>query len=157
MRTSFTDELKLLARSLGVAEHVIFTGQRSDMPALMAAADVFALPSYEEPFGLVFAEAMAMKKPVVALASGGAPEIVEQGKSGLLSARGDADALAANLLKLLRDSGLRARMGEYGRRRVEEHFALQRLARDMEQVYSAVVASTRSDVDVLQTSRSGVR
>ena len=71
MRTSFTAELKGLVADLGVTDNVIFTGLRTDMPAVMAAADVFALPSYEEPFGLVFLEAMAMKKPVVAINSGG--------------------------------------------------------------------------------------
>ena len=51
-----------------------------------AACDVFALPSFEEPFGLVFAEAMAMKRPVVALANGGTLEVVDHGRNGLLSA-----------------------------------------------------------------------
>ena len=63
----------------------------------MAAADVFAMPSVGEPFGLVYAEAMAMELPVVALDSGGAPEVVQHGITGLLSAPGDLDALADNL------------------------------------------------------------
>ena len=143
MRTSFTAELKALAADLGVSSHVIFTGQRSDMPALMAACDVFALPSQEEPFGLVFVEAMAMKKPVVALNNGGAPEVVDHGKSGLLSAPDDVDALAANLLTLLRDPALRARMGEFGRTQAETRFSAQRLAEDVARVYSAPTAPAR--------------
>jgi len=143
MRTSFTAELTALAADLGVSSHVIFTGQRSDMPAMMAACDVFALPSQEEPFGLVFVEAMAMKKPVVALNNGGAPEVVDHGKSGLLSEPGDVEALAENLLALLRDPALRARMGEFGRTQAETRFSAQRLAEDVARVYSAPTAPAR--------------
>jgi glycosyltransferase involved in cell wall biosynthesis len=128
------------ARELGVAENVIFTGQRSDIPYLMAACDVFSLPSFLEPFGLVFAEAMAMKRPVVALTNGGTPEVVEHEKSGLLSASGDIDALAANLLRLLRDPGLRQRLGEHGRRRVEAHFTPPRMAADIADLYARLLA-----------------
>jgi glycosyltransferase involved in cell wall biosynthesis len=136
-RPSFTSELKTVARELGVADNVLFTGWRTDVARLMAAADVFALPSFGEPFGLVYLEAGAMKKPVVALDSGGAPEVVEHGKSGLLSAPRDVEGLAANILALLRDPGLRARMGEHGRRRAEVQFAPARLARDVERIYES--------------------
>jgi glycosyltransferase involved in cell wall biosynthesis len=145
MRTSFTDELKALASDLGVSANVIFTGQRSDMPALMAACDVFALPSHEEPFGLVFLEAMAMKKPVVALDNGGTPEVVENGKSGLLSRPGDVPALATNLRRLLRDPALRARMGECGRQRVEARFTADRMAADTANVYASLTQSRTAE------------
>ena len=138
MRTSFTAELRVLAANLGVSDNVIFTGQRADMPAVMAAADVFALPSDEEPFGLVFIEAMAMKKPVVALDNGGAPEIIEHGKSGFLSRPGDHAALAAILRLLLRDPALRVRLGEYGRRQVERRFTAERMAADTARVYASL-------------------
>jgi glycosyltransferase involved in cell wall biosynthesis len=105
---------------------------------MMAMADIYAMPSHEEPFGLVFCEAMAMKKPVVALNNGGTPEVVEHGKSGLLSAPGDIEGLAANVLTLLRDPALRARMGEYGRERVRAHFTPARMARDVERIYAAL-------------------
>jgi glycosyltransferase involved in cell wall biosynthesis len=141
MRTSFTEELTTLARELGVSDHVIFTGHRTDMAALMAACDVFALPSMEEPFGLVYLEAMAMKKPVIALDSGGASEVVEHGRSGLLSAVGDEEALASNLRTLLRDADLRVRMGEYGRREVEARFTPQRMAADTARMYASLGAT----------------
>jgi glycosyltransferase involved in cell wall biosynthesis len=131
--------LSVLAQELGVAENLIFTGHRSDVAALLAACDVFALPSFEEPFGLVYTEAMAMKRPVVALASGGAPEIIEHGKSGLLSAPADIDSLADNLLALLEDKGLRARLGDYGRRQVESKFYPQRMASDFAALYSRMI------------------
>jgi glycosyltransferase involved in cell wall biosynthesis len=145
MKESFTEELTKLAADLGVSENVIFAGLRSDMPEIMAASDLFALPSDEEPFGLVFTEAMAMKKPVVALANGGTLEIVEHGKSGLLSALGDVDALAAHISTLLHDPGLRARMGEHGRRQVEARFTAERMAADVAQVYASLAPATNHE------------
>jgi glycosyltransferase involved in cell wall biosynthesis len=135
----YTDELTALARDLGISESVTFTGQRSDMARLLAASDVFAMASFEEPFGLVFAEAMAMKRPVVTLESGGAPEVVVHGETGLLSPPREVAPLAANLLTLLRDPALRAKMGESGRRRVEAAFTPERLARDMLRLYEKLL------------------
>ena len=89
----------------------------TDVPELMAAADVFAMPSTGEPFGLVFPEAMAIRRPVVALRNGGTAEVVEHGITGLLSEPGDRAVLVENLLTLLRDPTLRSLMGEAGRRR----------------------------------------
>jgi glycosyltransferase involved in cell wall biosynthesis len=135
-----TNALKESARELGVGENVVFTGERSDVPSLLAACDVFSLPSMWEPFGLVYAEAMAMKRPVVALTNGGTPEVVEHGKCGLLSPPGDIEALAANLLRLLRDPALRAQLGEHGRSRVEAHFTPQRMASDFATLYERLLA-----------------
>jgi glycosyltransferase involved in cell wall biosynthesis len=142
MRESFTEELKGLVASLGLQDHVLFTGQRSDMPALMAASDVFMLPSDEEPFGLVFAEAMAMKRPVLAIANGGTPEVVEHGKSGFLCAPNDVDSLAEHLRRLLEDPDLRARMGEYGRMQVEARFTSRRLAGEVARLYDSLIAGS---------------
>jgi glycosyltransferase involved in cell wall biosynthesis len=138
---SFSEELKMLAHELGVADRVVFTGERSDIPRIMAACDVFTLPSLEEPFGLVFLEAMAMQRPVVALGDGGTPEVVDHGRSGLLSQAGDIDALAGNLVTLLKDPELRARFGAHGRARVVKHFTAQRMARDAGAAYEAILNS----------------
>jgi len=138
-RGSYTEELKQLARELGVAEHVIFPGLRSDIPQIMAASDIFSMPSYEEPFGLVFLEAMAMKKPVLAVGNGGTPEVVEDGRSGLLSPAWDVPALTRNMLTLIRDPELRARMGEYGRSQVLNRFNAPRMARDAGNAYERIL------------------
>ncbi len=98
--THHSDELRALAVEQGIQNNVIFTGTRSDVARLIAASDVLAMPSFEEPFGLVFAEAMAMKRPVIALDNGGAREIIEHGKSGLLSPWQDTQALVANIRRL---------------------------------------------------------
>jgi glycosyltransferase involved in cell wall biosynthesis len=138
-RDSFTHELMALAASLGVLPHVLFTGPRSDVPRVMAACDVFVLPSFEEPFGLVFLEAMAMGRPVVAIDNGGTPEVVEHGRSGLLSPPWDVPALAENIAKLLGDPPLRARLGEHGRKRVVDYFNTRRMADDTAKAYTAVL------------------
>ena len=138
---SFTAQLRNLASQLGIAENVIFTGFRSDTAAVLAASDVFAMPSFEEPFGLVFLEAMAMKRPIVALNNGGTKEVIEDGKSGLLSGPADVTALARNITRLLRDPVLRREMGEYGRRQVEARFSAERMAGDVERVYRQLLGS----------------
>ncbi len=137
-REPFSIELKRLAAELGIAQQVVFTGFRSDVPRLLAASDIYAMPSFEEPFGLVYLEAMAMKKPVVALQNGGTPEVVEHEKTGLLAAPGDRQGLAANILTLIRSPELRAKMGEQGRRRAEERFTPQRMALDTARVYASL-------------------
>jgi glycosyltransferase involved in cell wall biosynthesis len=147
---SYLAELQALVRNLGAEQHVVFTGHRPDMPALMAACDVFALPSFEEPFGLVFAEAMAMKKPVIALHTGGVPEVVDHGRSGLLSPPGDGNALTDNIRTLLRDPALRERMGEYGRREVERRFTPARLAADVERVYAQIWPESRQQESLVE-------
>jgi glycosyltransferase involved in cell wall biosynthesis len=114
-------------------------GPSTEPERYMAAADVFCLPSFEEPFRLVFLEAMAMKKPVVALSNGGTPEVVVHGRTGLLSAPGDRKALAANLLTLIGDPTLRAQMGNCGRRRVEQRFDTNRMVRDAESLYEELI------------------
>jgi len=118
---------------------VLFTGPRSDIPRIMAACDVFTLPSFEEPFGLVFLEAMAMQRPVAALENGGTPEVVEHGRSGLLSAPYDIEAYAKNVVKLLENPELREQMGAYGRARVVDCFNVERMARDAGTAYRAIL------------------
>ena len=140
--TRYSEELKSLAAELGVGDSLIFTGLRKDVPRLIAAADLLVMPSYEEPFGLVYAEAMAMRRPVVAYDDGGTPEVVDHGKSGLLSPRNDDSALAQNIATLLRNPELRREMGDYGRMQAETRFHPARLARDVARVYAQVLSNT---------------
>jgi glycosyltransferase involved in cell wall biosynthesis len=137
--TSFSEELNALARELGVEVQVVFTGARADVPRIMAACDVFTMPSFEEPFGLVYLEAMAMRRPVIAVDNGGVPEVVEHGRAGLLSPPLDIPALANNILTLLRDRALRVEMGNYGRKRVLEQFNAQRMGREAGEAYDRIL------------------
>ncbi|MDP2290706.1 MAG: glycosyltransferase family 4 protein [Actinomycetota bacterium] len=140
MEGGYIDELRAGARALGVEDIITFTGRRSDVPALMAAADLFAMPSNDEPFGLVYAEAMAMELPVVALDNGGTPEVVEHGATGLLSPAGDHEALVGHLAALVADQARCREMGRLGRRHVEERLTLRRQAADMASVYRLVAS-----------------
>jgi glycosyltransferase involved in cell wall biosynthesis len=136
---SYLAELKQLTQELDLADQIIFTGFRRDVPQIMSACDIYSMPSFEEPFGVVYLEAMAMRKPVIALDNGGAREIVEHGKSGLLSLPQDIEHLARNIETLINDPDLRKQMGSYGRRQVEERFTPQAMSRDAEQVYRKVI------------------
>jgi glycosyltransferase involved in cell wall biosynthesis len=127
-------ELRHRAEKLGDA--VIFAGERSDTPAILAACDVAVLASEHEMFGRVLVEAMAAARPVVATKVGGIPEIVIDGVTGLLVPFGDAAALAAALLRLLTGRELAARMGEAGRQRARECFDIRRATRRLEEIYT---------------------
>lgn len=138
-RGSFLQELKVLTHELDLEQNVIFTGFRKDIPQILAACDIYTMPTFEEPCAVAFLEAMAMKKPVIALDSGGTPELVDHGQAGLLSKPKDVDELAANILTLLRDPELRCRMGQYARTRVEQYYHPQRMASDAERIYGQVI------------------
>lgn len=141
---AYSADLRRLVTDLGLADHVLFTGFRTDVPALMASIDVLAMPSFEEPFGMVYLEALAMRTPVVALRSGGVVEFIEHGVTGLLSDPDDSAGLADNLASLIADRDLRRRIGENGRQMVLRDFASPRMARDMEAVYRSILDGSRA-------------
>jgi glycosyltransferase involved in cell wall biosynthesis len=113
------------------AGRVLLAGYRERAWRFVSAFDVCALPSLRrESFGLLALDAMQARRPVVASRVGGLPEVVEDERTGLLVAPGDAGALAAALSRLRGDAPLRARLGESGRRRWTERFTAQRMARE---------------------------
>jgi glycosyltransferase involved in cell wall biosynthesis len=126
------------ADELGVADRVVFAGYRDDAARVVAAADVFALPSWTEGLPLVVLEAMALGRPVVATTVGGTPELVSDGETGLLVPPRDIEALTAALKRVLDDGALRRRLGEAGRRRVRERFSSEAMTRDMLAIYDEV-------------------
>jgi phosphatidyl-myo-inositol dimannoside synthase len=117
--------LQKFAADLGVAGAVRFlTGlSKEDLAACYARADIFALPSTGEGFGLVFLEAMAFAKPIVAAAAGGSTDLVEDGVNGFLVPPRDQPALARALERLLRDQSLRATLGRRGAEIVRRKYA----------------------------------
>jgi len=133
--------LEGLAERLGVADRVRFLGRRTDVPELLAACDVFVLPSLYEGSSLAVLEAMAARRPVVSSAIAGTDELIEDGRDGLLVAPGDAPALAAALRRLLADAGLRAAFAAAGRRRVEAEFTRERMAERVTGVYEELLGS----------------
>lgn len=111
-----------LGQELHLHEHVRFLPFTDDVPAFMAAIDIFVLPSYRETFGLVLIEAMAMEKPVIATDAGGVPEIVEDGRDALLVPPRDEKALAEAILLLLENSSLRRSLSKRARADVLKRF-----------------------------------
>ena len=123
--------LRGLADELGITKQVTFTGpvRDADLPALYQACDVFVMPNREEPgrdvegFGIVFLEAAAIGKPVVAGRSGGVEEAVLDGKTGLLVDGTDPQAVGAAAVALLQDPVRAAEMGRLGRERAVAEFS----------------------------------
>jgi glycosyltransferase involved in cell wall biosynthesis len=114
------------AHELG--DRVVFAGFRQDIGACLAAADVVALPSLHEGLGVAALEAMAAGRPVVASRVGGLAEVVVDGETGLFAEPGEPESLATALATLAKDPGLRARLGEGGRRRVLARYTAARMA-----------------------------
>lgn len=119
--------LEELTRELQLADRVSFLGSRSDVPALLQAADVFLLSSVSEGIPLTLIEAMASGLPCVATNVGGVPEVATDGETGLLAAAGDHAGLADQLLRLASEPSLRKRMGEEGRRQAVEKYSASRM------------------------------
>ena len=126
--TDYLASLRRRIAALGISEAVDWVEWTDDMPAVMTDLDILAVPSWEEPFGLVVTEGMAMERPVVGYATGALPELVRNGQEGELVARGDTAALAHALLTLLLDPAGRAAMGSRGRQRVIREFSPRRQA-----------------------------
>jgi glycosyltransferase involved in cell wall biosynthesis len=137
---SYEAELKGLARELGIADRVIFTGFRADVPEILKLLDIVVHASITpEPFGRVIVEAMAMRRPVVASRAGGPLEIIEDNRNGFLVPPGDDEALAARVIALLEDRALSARIAEAAYQDVVSRFSAERHARDVQQIYDAVL------------------
>jgi glycosyltransferase involved in cell wall biosynthesis len=137
--------LEAMARDLGVRERVRFLGERSDVPDLLAACDVFVLPSLYEGLPISVLEAMAARRPVVATAIGGTDEAVAEGETGLLVPPADPPSLAAALRRLLADGELRARLGQAGRARVVVRFSSESMVRRVMDVYELFSAPRARD------------
>jgi glycosyltransferase involved in cell wall biosynthesis len=111
---------RLLANRLNIGQRVTFTGNRGDMPEVMAALDILAVPSlWEEALGFVALEGAASGLPIVAFRSGGLPEAVLDGITGRIAEKGDWDALSALCCELLKQPDLAATMGARGRARAQ--------------------------------------
>ncbi|MGQ0734892.1 MAG: glycosyltransferase [Acidobacteriota bacterium] len=127
-------DLASLAAALDLAD-VRFLGNRDDVERVLGAFDVFVLSSESEGLSNTIQEAMATALPVVATDVGGAGELVERDRTGLLVPPRSPRALADAIMSLLRDPPLRARMGVAGRERAEALFALDRMVREYERLY----------------------
>ena len=136
------DALAATAESLGVTDRLRLLGETADVASCLMAADAVAMPSRNEGMGRVLVESMALGLPVVATAVGGIPVVVTDGESGLLVEPEDVAALAAALVRLGRDIGLRRKLGEAAVARAEE-FSTPVADRKMLAVYDGLVREKR--------------
>jgi len=132
-------ELEREALRLGIADRAVFLGFRRDVPELLGAIDLFVQPSIYEGFGMSLLEAMAAGLPIVASRVGGIPEVVQDGATGVLVPPQDPEALAAAVVRLLRDRAGARRLGEAAARRVRERHSLQAVAARVDALYREVL------------------
>ncbi len=139
----FRAEFERRAQELGLGESVLFTGERRDIPAVMASLDVSVLPSGSESLSNVILESMAAGVVVVATRVGGNGEVVQQGR-GILVPPGDEEALTAAIERLLRDAAMRRSLAENARKFARENFTLERMTRQHEELYAELAACKQS-------------
>lgn len=134
--------LERLIAELGIGESVAMPGWTDDIPGLLSSLTLFVSAARSEPFGLSIVEAMAAGLPVVAAASEGALEIIEDGVNGKLVPVDDPESLAEAIVNLLDDASERSRLSRNAMRAARQRFSLERMARDTERVYREVLTNT---------------
>lgn len=142
---TYLHELQARAEELGCGKAVRWLGFRDDIPQLLALTNLMVLPSFNEPFGIVIVEAMVAGKPVIVCDSGGPPEIVEDGVTGLVVPTQKVGPLADAMAALLGDRERARLMGEAGRQRAVERFDVRAGVREIEGIYNEIMCrKTRS-------------
>jgi glycosyltransferase involved in cell wall biosynthesis len=110
----------------------------AELDRLYRRCSVFVAPSRYESFGLVYVEAMARSRPVIGCRAGGIPEVIAEGRTGLLADPGDPESLACSMIRLGSDPALRRAFGEAGRRDFAERFSAEAMARLSADLYRRV-------------------
>ena len=139
LRSTLEDQIK----QKHLERHVFLAGFRADVLELMKDFDVFALSSIQEGMCTSLVDAMAAAKPTVATSVGGVPEVVADGETGFLVPARDHHALAEKIVRLLKDEGLRRRMGEAGLARARRLFTVERMVDETAAAYERLVGRSR--------------
>lgn len=134
------EEMGTMIQERGLAGHVHLLGVQRDVASLLAAADIFFLPSRIEGFPNAIMEAMAAGLPIVASNVGGIPDLVRHGQDGFLHEPADVAGMAKSIQRLVDDAGLRAELGRNGSQRVGEEFSLHKLGDRVLAQYQALLA-----------------
>lgn len=137
------DKLQRLARAIGLTDCVEWLGERKDIPDLLTTAGFFVTSSLTEGISLTLLEAMAVGLPIVATDAGGNREIVVDGITGAITPVGDVNQLAQAMIAMCRRADEWPAWGRAGCARVREHFSIERMVRDYEQLYEDLTASRR--------------
>ncbi len=139
------EEATLREAARGLEDRIRFLGIRLDVFELLSTLDVFVLSSDYEGAGIGLMEAMLVGVPVVATRVGGVPEIVSEGVTGLLVPKGDGDALALAVLRLLEDADLCERMGRAARELAPKRFSTEKMVESLDSVYSDLANLRRAN------------
>jgi len=131
------------SREHRITDRVLFLGNVPELEEVVAALDLFLLPSETESFGMAALEALASEVPVIASRAGGLPEVVADGVTGYLLPVGDVEAMAARALELVRNDELRKEMGRAGRQRAIELFHVDRIVPQYLAFYESVMQAER--------------
>lgn len=138
-RGELEEALQAQIKKCGLEHHVFLLGYRSDIPALLSAADIFCMPSLNEAFGYSLVEAMAAGLPVVASCVGGIPEVVGDGREGFLMPAADIEGLAAAIDRLRQQAELRKKMGEAGFLKANQRFDLAIMLRQTQKLFNLLL------------------
>ncbi|MBM3255312.1 MAG: glycosyltransferase family 4 protein [Candidatus Omnitrophica bacterium] len=133
-------DIERLIKRLGLKEQVILSGWRRDIPQILAALDIFVLTSLWEGLPIAALEAMASARPVVVTHTGGISEVITEGETGFLASPRDQRKLTQNLVALLKDKGLRVRIGTKAKEAMGKRFDLTAISRAHEELYLELVA-----------------
>lgn len=147
-------QLEALAAQLGIVDRVRFLGRREDVPQLLAACDVFVLPSLYEGSSLAVLEAMAAGIPIVSSAIGGTDELIEDGRSGLLVAPEDVAGLATALRRVIDGPGLRESLSARARERVEAGLTREQMATRVCGVYRELLGDGSGEETLPEARRN---
>lgn len=136
----FKAQLDRRVASLGLSEHIVFTGWRDDATAVLSLMDFLVLPSRSEGFGRCIVEAMALGKPAVGTRVGGIPDAIRDGETGLLVRPEDPESLADAMIRLAGDPELRGRLGTNARRVAFSDYSIQNTVTGLERLYDRLTA-----------------
>jgi glycosyltransferase involved in cell wall biosynthesis len=142
-------QLKEEVEQAGLTNRILFLGVRQDVPELLPQLDLFVLPSISEGLSVAILEALLAGVPVVTTAVGGSPEVVDEGRDGLLVPAKNPDALSRAIEQALSDPEARKQMGQEGQQKVYREFSLERLVRETTDLYKGLLAES-----LIQTEKS---
>ncbi len=137
------ENLRRLARELGINHNVTFAYNLYDFSTSLAAMDIFCLPSLRQGLGTIMLEAMALGRPVIASGVGGIYSVIRNNETGLVVPPSDNTALAERILELLHDPVRARAIGEAGRQLVREEFGVERMVAQTAELYREILASER--------------
>jgi glycosyltransferase involved in cell wall biosynthesis len=134
------DAIRAQLAELNISEAFRLLGEREDVPELLANADIFVLPSRTESMPNALLEAMAAAMPIVASSVGGIPHVIDNDRTGLLTAPGDARALASRICQLMGDAALSVRLGQAARAEVQARYSFERMISALDALYATELA-----------------